>query len=219
MSHALPAAPAPIFPPNDVLTAVPSFGPPRPPHVSQPLMSNARMGMLMLIGAETMFFSGLIGAYVVFRFGSQVWPSGHLYLPVGVTWVNTWCLLFSCYAMHRALKSIRSGRANQQPFVRWLTITALLGGIFLSVQGYEWVQLVRDGLTISTGMYGATFYTLIGCHGLHVLAAVLWLGIVLLQARRGRFSSHSHIGVETCSMYWYYVGALWLVLFPLVYLN
>ena len=219
MSHASTAAPAPISPPSDVLTAVPSFGPPRPPHVSQPPMSNARMGMLMLIGAETMFFSGLIGAYVVFRFGSRVWPSGHLYLPVGVTWVNTCFLLFSCYTMHRALRAIRSGRANQQPFVRWLTITALLGGIFLSVQGYEWVQLVRDGLTISTGMYGATFYTLIGCHGLHVLAAVLWLSIVLMQARRGRFSHHRHIGVETCSMYWYYVGALWLVLFPLIYLN
>ena len=183
-------------------------------------MSNARMGMLMLIGAETMFFAGLIGAYVVFRFGSQVWPSGRLYLPVGVTGVNTCFLLFSCYTMYRALKSIRSGRANQQqPFVKWLAITALLGSIFLSVQGYEWVQLVRDGLTISTGMYGATFYTLIGCHGVHVLAAVLWLGIVLMQARRGKFSDHSHIGVETCSMYWYYVGALWLVLFPLVYLN
>jgi len=209
-----------MSPPNAVLTAVPSLGGPLPPRASQPPMSNARMGMLMLIGAETMFFAGLIGAYVVFRFGSKVWPSGHLYLPVGVTWVNTCFLVFSCYTMYRALKCIRSGRANQQqPFVKWLAITTLLGSIFLGVQGYEWVHLVRDGLTISTGMYGATFYTLIGCHGLHVLAAVLWLGIVLMQARHGRFSHHSHIGVETCSMYWYYVGALWLVLFPLIYLN
>jgi heme/copper-type cytochrome/quinol oxidase subunit 3 len=68
-------------------------------------------------------------------------------------------------------------------------------------------------------MYGATFYTLIGCHGLHVLAAVLWLGIVLLQARRGKFSPQHLIGVEICAMYWYYVGAVWVVLFPLVYLN
>ena len=171
----------------------------------------------MLIGAETMFFAGLIGAYVVFRFGSPVWPSGHLYLPVGITWVNTGFLLFSCYTMWRAMRCIKVDQ--QQPFVRWLAITALLGSIFLGVQGFEWVQLVHDGLTISTGMYGATFYTLIGCHGLHVLAAVLWLGIVLFQARRGTFSQQHAIGVEICSMYWYYVGAVWVVLFPLVYLN
>jgi len=175
------------------------------------------MGMLMLIGAETMFFAGLIGAYVVFRFGSPVWPSGHLYLPVGITWVNTAFLLFSCYTMWRAIRCIQADQ--QQPFVRWLAVTALLGSIFLGVQGFEWVRLVHDGLTISAGMYGATFYTLIGCHGLHVLAAVLWLGIVLWQARRGKFSPQHLIGVEICGMYWYYVGAVWVVLFPLVYLN
>ena len=175
------------------------------------------MGMLMLIGAETMFFAGLIGAYVVFRFGSRVWPSGHLYLPVGITWVNTVFLLFSCYTMLRAMRCLKAGR--QQSFVRWLAVTALLGSIFLGVQGSEWLNLVHDGLTISTGMYGATFYTLIGCHGLHVLVAVLWLCIVLFQARHGRFSQQNHIGVEICSMYWYYVGAVWVVLFPLVYLN
>ena len=68
-------------------------------------------------------------------------------------------------------------------------------------------------------MYGATFYVLIGCHALHVLAAVVWLAIVLFRARRGKYSQERYTGIETCSMYWYYVGAVWLVLFPLVYLN
>ena len=78
---------------------------------------------------------------------------------------------------------------------------------------------MRDGLTISTGIYGATFYTLIGCHGLHVLAAVVWLLVVLVLAKRGAFSARRSIAVEVCGMYWYYVGGLWALLFPLVYLN
>lgn len=195
----------------------PSFGGGPPTASSQPPMSNAHLGMLMLISAETMFFVGLVGAYIVFRAGSKVWPSGHLYLPVGVTWVNTFCLLMSCYTMHRAIRALRLDQ--RQGLMGWLSITGFLGTLFLMVQGYEWTQLVRDGLTISTGMYGATFYTLIGCHGVHVLAAVVWLLAVLGLAKRGRFSARQPVAVEICGMYWYYVGAVWVVLFPLVYLN
>lgn len=195
----------------------PSFGGGPPSSAPEPPISNARLGMLMLISAETMFFVGLIGAYVVFRTGSSVWPSGHLYLPVGVTWVNTLVLFVSCYTMHRAIAALRLDRLPSAG--NWLSVTALLGSIFLGVQGYEWTQLVRDGLTISTGIYGATFYTLIGCHGLHVLAAVVWLLVVLVLAKRGAFSARRSIAVEVCGMYWYYVGGLWALLFPLVYLN
>jgi cytochrome c oxidase subunit 3 len=192
-------------------------GSPPPSARPTPPISNARLGMLMLISAETMLFVGLVGAYIVFRAGSKVWPSGHLYLPVAVTWLNTIFLLISCYTMHRAIKALRLDQHER--VVTWLSLTALLGTIFLAVQGYEWTQLIRDGLTISTGMYGATFYTLIGCHGLHVLAAVVWLLAVLVLATQGRFSASRPIAVEICGMYWYYVGALWAVLFPLVYLN
>jgi cytochrome c oxidase subunit III len=196
----------------------PTFGggPPPSAPAEQPI-SNARLGVLMLIAAETMLFTGLLGAYLVFRFGSLTWPSAQLYLPVGITWVNTFVLLFSCYTMHRAIVVGRTG--NQSQLIRQLTITGVLGAIFVGVQGHEWVQLVRDGLTISTGIYGATFYTLIGCHALHVLAAVLWLLAVVWWARQGRFSSGHVVAVEVCGLYWYFVGALWVVLFVLVYLN
>jgi cytochrome c oxidase subunit 3 len=184
-----------------------------PPPSSQPPVNNARLGMLLLIAAETMLFAGLIGAYLLFRLGSVAWPSARLYLPLGATWLNTCLLLFSSYTMHRA---VQAGHANaQRTLIRCLGLTTLLGVCFLSIQGYEWLQLIQDGLTISTGMYGATFYTLIGCHALHVFAAVAWLGIVLWRA-------HSHIApmhVHVCGMYWRYVCALWVVLFGLIYLN
>lgn len=184
-----------------------------PSSTVQPPVSNARLGMLMLIAAETMLFVGLIGAYLLFRLGSLAWPSAHLYLPITVTWLNTLVLSGSGYTMHRAVRATHGESRDSVQF--WLGLTFALGCSFLLIQGYEWVQLIRDGLTISTGIYGATFYTLIGCHAVHVLIATLWLGVVLLWPRERNTPVH----VEICGMYWRYVCALWLVLFALVYLN
>lgn len=192
-------------------------GPPPPPPAGEPAVSNARLGMLVFLAFEAMFFAGLLGAFLVFRLGSAVWPPpGEPYLPIGVTWVNTGVLLFSSYAMRRARRAIRRG--DREGLSRWLLVTALYGATFLGVQGYEWVRLVRFGLTPSSGIYGSTFYTLIGCHGLHVLGAVLWLLAVLALSRGARFSARRHVGVQLCAMYWRFVVGLWLVLFPAVYL-
>ena len=132
-----------------------------------------------------------------------------------VTGVNTLVLLLSGVTMHSALGAIRAG--GLRSLKRYLVETLSLGGLFLAVQGYEWLRLVQFGLTVTSGIYGATFYTLIGCHGLHVFGAVVWLAIVWLRARRHRFSAESHEGVELCAMYWTFVVALWPVLYGLVY--
>ena len=164
-----------------------------------------------------MLFAGLLAVYLAFRVGNLTWPSAQLYLPVKVTWVNSFFLFFSCYTMRQA---VLTGRKNQHSLlVMYLTVTAALGTLFLSVQGYEWIQLIRDGFTITTGIYGATFYLLIGCHALHVLGAVIWLLVVVRLARQQRFPSHRFVGVELCAWYWYFVGGLWVILFALVYLN
>src|SRR5262245_36245040 len=183
----------------------------------QPPINNARLGVMLFIGAEGMFFAGLLSAFLVFRTGSSVWPPPFQpRLPVIVTAVNTLILLWSGYTMHRALRSIRRG--NAQALTDWLRVTALFGLIFLAVQGYEWARLLRFGLTLSSSIYGATFYTLIGCHAAHVFGAVIWLLIILAMAMKHRFASAHHVGVQVCSLYWYFVVALWPALFGIVYL-
>jgi heme/copper-type cytochrome/quinol oxidase subunit 3 len=172
---------------------------------------------MLFIGAEGMFFAGLLSAFLVFRTGTAVWPPPFQpRLPVIVTAVNTLILLWSGYTMHRALRSIR--RRNPQGLTDWLSVTAVFGSLFLVVQGYEWTRLLRFGLGLSSGIYGAMFYTLIGCHALHVFGAVIWLLVILAMARKRRFSPARHVGVQVCSLYWYFVVALWPVLFGLVYL-
>ncbi len=191
--------------------------PPEPWPPAGPAVSNARLGMLVFLGAEAMFFAGLIGAFLVFRLGSATWPpAGQPRLPVAVTGFNTVALLLSGYTMSRALRAIRAG--NRQGLAGGLLATALLGAVFLGMQGVEWARLVHFGLTLSTGTYGATFYTLIGTHGLHVLGALLWVFVMLAGATRNRFSAARHVAVELCGIYWYFVVGLWPILFALVYL-
>ena len=188
--------------------------PPRPEGLP---LSNARLGMLMLLGGETMFFGGLIVAFLQLRLGAPVWPPpGQPRLPVGLTAMNTLVLLASSWALVRALRAARAD--DRAGLARWLGWTWGLGALFLVIQGVEWTRLVHFGLRVSSGIYGATFYTLIGVHGAHVLGAVVWLGGVLWLARRGRLTWDRPVALDCCAMYWHYVVALWPVLYVLVYL-
>ncbi|MDE0299551.1 MAG: cytochrome c oxidase subunit 3 [Candidatus Poribacteria bacterium] len=186
--------------------------------VGQPT-SNARLAILIVLGAEIMFFAGLIGTFLVFRLGSVTWPpptQADVRLPIGITGINTIVLLLSGYTMIRALRTVRRGLQNQLRI--WLLVTGVLGAIFLIVQGTEWVRLVHHGFTLSSGVYGSIFYVLIGCHALHALLAVVWVLGVLAKAVAGRFSADQHLGVEICAIYWTFVVVLWPILYVLVYL-
>jgi cytochrome c oxidase subunit III len=180
-------------------------------------ISNGMIAVLMIIASEMMLFSGLIGSFLIFRLSAPFWPPPALpRLPIAVTWVNTLVLLSSAATMYLAVRAVHQNR--QRLLRRWLGVTGLLGATFLAVQGSEWVRLVAHGLRLSSGTYGATFYTLIGCHGLHVTAAVIWLAVVAAAARVGRYNARNASGVELCAVYWYFVCAIWPVLFVLVYL-
>jgi cytochrome c oxidase subunit 3 len=181
-------------------------------------INRALLGLLIFLGTEAMFFAGLISAFLILRAGSGVWPPpGQPRLPVAVTAINTLNLLFSAYTMHRALQSIRAG--NQKTLIAWLSLTGVLGAIFLGVQGSEWIRLVQHGLTFSSSIYGGIFYTLIGWHGLHVLVAVIVLFFVLSRVMSKRYFGHHYAGIELCRMYWFFVVGIWPVLYVLVYLS
>jgi heme/copper-type cytochrome/quinol oxidase subunit 3 len=171
----------------------------------------------MLIAAESMLFAGLIGAFLVFRLGSGIWPPPFQpRLPVLVTGVNTLILLMSGWSGRRAMRMLLAG--GELDVKRWLSLSMILGLAFLAVQGYEWIRLLGFGLTMSSGVYGATFYTLIGLHAAHVAGALVWLAAVLGWTRRGTLSLKHRTGIEISIMYWSFVVGLWPVLYGLVYL-
>ena len=192
-------------------------GPEREPGPRRPLLDNVGLAMLFLICGEIMFFGGLVSAFLILRITSALWPPPlQPRLPIGVTGVNTLVLLASSVAMVAASRALERG--DMRELVRRLLVAAGLGVAFLAVQGYEWVRLVSFGLTVSSGAYGGTFYTLIGTHAAHVVAAVVWVAATVLLAARGRFADGRTGPLRACAIYWHFVVALWPILYVAVYL-
>jgi heme/copper-type cytochrome/quinol oxidase subunit 3 len=191
-------------------------GEPREP-TRRPRPDNAWLAMLFFLAAETMFFAGLVSAFFVLRLAAPVWPPPlQPRLPIGVTGLNTLVLLASSVAMMGALRAAR--RADGRALVERLAAAAGLGALFLAVQGYEWARLIHYGLTVTSGAYGATFYTLIGVHAAHVLGALVWLTVTLILAVRGCFAEGRLTRLRACSTYWHFVVGLWPILYVTVYL-
>jgi heme/copper-type cytochrome/quinol oxidase subunit 3 len=180
-------------------------------------LDNVRVAMMFLIAGEVMFFAGLISGFLVLRMAAPLWPPPlQPRLPILVTGFNTLVLLVSSLAMLGASRAMRAGDGVRM--VRGLAIAAALGALFLAIQGYEWMQLIHYGLTVTSGAYGATFYTLIGAHAVHVVGALAWLLVTLTMARHGRFLDGRTTVVRACAIYWHFVVALWPVLYVAVYL-
>ncbi len=216
-----PERPAVLRPAGPVLPPVPPAGSgdglERDPAPRRPLFDNVKLAMLFFISGEIMFFGGLVSAFLVLRVSAPVWPPPlQPRLPLGVTAVNTLVLLASSVVMVAALRGL--GRGDRGALVRRLVAAAALGAVFLLVQGYEWTRLVHFGLTLSSGAYGSTFYTLIGTHAAHVLGALTWLAVTVALAARGRFADGQTGPLRACAMYWHFVVALWPILYVAVYL-
>jgi heme/copper-type cytochrome/quinol oxidase subunit 3 len=195
----------------------------------------AVVGTAVLIAGDVMLFAGLLFVFWVLRLGAPVWPPPlQPRLPLGLTAMNTLVLLASGLIVdmgipRRASQAPRAPRPGKAvPFRdcrdfdrgrsrRWLGVGAALGALFLVVQGYEWVRIIGFGLTVTSGTYGALFYTLIGAHALHVLVALVWLSATLARLVRGSLSGHDG-AVEACGLYWRFVVALWPVLYLCIYL-
>ncbi|HXG04874.1 MAG TPA: cytochrome c oxidase subunit 3 [Candidatus Binatia bacterium] len=183
----------------------------------RPLLDNLLLATLFFVGAEIVFFAGLVSAFWVLRLAAPVWPPPlQPRLPVGLTAVNTAVLLVSSVFLVRGLGALRRG--ERRTAVRRLTLTAGLGAFFLVAQGVEWARLLHFGLTMSSGTYGATFYTLIGAHAVHVLGALIWLAVTTRRLARGRLLGPRPAALRACAFYWHFVVALWPVLYVSIYL-
>ena len=156
-------------------------------------ISNGRLGMMLLVGTETILFSSFIGAYIVLRGAAASWPPfGTPRLTLDLSSVNTALLVFSSIQVWR----------------RRIGLTFVLGSLFLVLQAFEFHRLYARGLTLQTGTYGALFYTLVTCHGLHVLGGLAILAVALRKTA----------WTEYAELYWHFVTGVWLVLFSVLYI-
>jgi heme/copper-type cytochrome/quinol oxidase subunit 3 len=178
-------------------------------------MNKNRLAMLLFVASEAFFFIPLIVAYVVYHATSPSAADPSRYLDIPRTAVFTACLILSSFTMRQAGIHFRTGR--RRPALAWVLATLALGITFLTGQGSEYVSLIREDVTISRDLFGTTFFTLTGFHGLHVLIGLILLGTLFgLQLKRGVTGPSQ--AVESVSIYWHFVDAVWMIIFPVVYL-
>lgn len=175
------------------------------------------VAVAILIGAEVMFFGGLITALLVLRASAVIWPPpGQPRLPLLVTGLNTVALLISGFAMRSATNSLEANHLVR--FGRALAAATVLGTVFVVVQGYEWCGLLRHGLKLAAGVYGGLFGTIVLAHSIHVAAGLIAMAVVSIRAAQDRYTPQSAAGVNATMLYWSFIVLLWPVLYVLVYL-
>jgi len=173
------------------------------------------VGMACLIAAESAIFTIFVVAYLYYIGKSVMGPSPRevLHLPI----FATVCLLSSSLTIHAAVGAIRKG--NFGAFRLWWFITFMLGAIFLVETGREWDHLIyHEGLTISTNLFGTTYYSLVGLHAFHVCVGLIGLLTVLLLALFGKVQQEHARNVDVFAMYWHFVDVVWIVVFTVVYI-
>lgn len=179
-------------------------------------IDNRKLGVWTLLGSEAVFFSALIITYVVMRGRSASGPTPHATLNVSLTAVNTFVLICSSLTMVTALAAIQRGEVRS--LRRWLIATMALGLAFLGGQATEFTLLSQQGLSLSSNLFGSTFFTLTGFHGAHVAAGILWIATVLGHTFRRGEPREIPLRVELVGLYWHFVDLVWILIFTIVYL-
>lgn len=174
-----------------------------------------KLAMILFLISEGTFFAFLIIAYVYFHGVTKTGPTAANSLDPVKTGIFTVFLLASSFTAWRAEKNLRRGRPMR--FRSWLMVTIALGVVFLYGQGSEYFHLYHDDVTMGRNIFGTTFFTLTGFHGLHVLLGIIALSILLSLTLAGEFRTHSS-AVSTVTLYWHFVDWVWVVIFSVIYL-
>jgi cytochrome c oxidase subunit 3/cytochrome o ubiquinol oxidase subunit 3 len=170
--------------------------------------------MFALIAAEAAIFTIFVVAYLFYIGKSLSGPRPRDVLSPPIFY--TVCLLSSSLTMHLAGMRLRGGKVPS--FGAWLLLTITLGSVFLYGTASEWHRLIyEDGLTITTNLFGTTYYSLVGLHGFHVVMGLLGLTTVMLFTILGAVRQEHGERIEVLSLYWHFVDAVWVMVFTVVY--
>jgi cytochrome c oxidase subunit III len=179
------------------------------------LPSRGRVGMFSLIAAESAIFTIFVVAYIFYigKSASGPQPKDVLELPIFISI----CLLSSSFTIHLAVRALRQAKTGA--FAFWWITTLLLGTIFLAGTGREWHHLIYDrGLTVSTNLFGTTYYSLVGLHAFHVTAGLIAILTVAVLAVLRKVEPEHHEKLDVFSLYWHFVDVVWVIVFTVVYI-
>ena len=180
-------------------------------------LSNAKLGMWTFLGSEALLFGGLISTFLLLRAKDVVrGPEVSELYDIPFTSVSSFVLLMSSLTMVLALAGIQRG--DHRRARTWLLTTALLGGVFVSGQVYEFTVFYREGLGFTTNIESSAFYVLTGFHGVHVTIGIIMLVSLYVMSLRGHLPTERSETVEIVGLYWHFVDVVWILIFTVVYL-
>ena len=184
----------------------------RPTHVDR----TARIGMIVFVAGWTMMFGALLVAYLLLRQGAPGWPPAGLPpLERSLPQVATGVLVASSVTLQLGLHAIR--QARPVALRGYLVAAMLLAIAFLALQAASWVHMAHRGLDPTASLYAAGFFGLTSFHALHVAGGLVGLATLLPRALRGAFSAREHTAVRSWTLYWHFVGVVWIAFFASVY--
>ena len=189
-------------------------------HVTSTGISNEKLAMWVYLASDCLLFGGMISTYLIYKnrpaevaglAGSDKIPSEYFDIPF--TSMTSFILLMSSLTMVLAVNSVIRGDLKRMRL--WLIATAVLGGLFLGGQAYEFTEFVHKGMGFTTNVASSAFFALTGLHGAHVLIGVIMLlSVVALSFRRNMHAE----AVEVVGLYWHFVDIVWVLIFTVVYL-
>jgi cytochrome c oxidase subunit 3/cytochrome o ubiquinol oxidase subunit 3 len=179
------------------------------------LPSRRKVGVSGFILTESALFTIFVVAYLFYVGKSATGPHPNQVLELPI--LATICLLSSSLTVVLAERAFRRG--NNRGFQLWWLVTIILAAVFLGATALEWHKLIfRDQLTISTNLFGTTFYSLVGLHASHVIVGLILLVLVFILSLRGRVTRAHAEHVEMLSWYWHFVDGIWVIVFTVVYI-
>lgn len=177
------------------------------------------VGTIVWLASELMFFAGLFAMYFTIRSvqGPEVWLESTEKLNLPYSSVNTLILVLSSVTCQLGVFAAERGDVRRLRI--WFVITFVMGTVFVVAQVYEYVQLVDEGLSISSNAYGSVFYLTTGFHGLHVTGGLIAFLFVLGRTYAARRFTHEQaISAIVVSYYWHFVDVVWIGLFATIYI-
>ena len=184
-------------------------------HVTATGLSNNKLAMWLFLGSECLLFGGLISTYMLYR-GRHGGIGPAQLFDIPLTSVSSFVLLMSSLTMVLAVNSAK--RKDDRNTNLWLTVTALLGSLFVGAQVYEFTAFYNEGVGFTTSLFSSSFFALTGFHGVHVSIGVIMLLAMVAIITRNKVAGDKAEAVEMIGLYWHFVDVVWVIIFTLVYL-
>jgi cytochrome o ubiquinol oxidase subunit III len=173
-------------------------------------------GFWLFVLSDMVLFSALFATYATLVHATDGGPTGHELFHRTLVAIETIALLLSSFVCGLAM--ITAKRANMLWTQAWLVVTGLFGLVFISIELYEFASMIAEGAGPQRSAFLSAFFTLVGCHGAHVTAGLLWLGTMMAQIWAKGFQQHILRRLLCYSIFWHALDIIWVAIFTIVYL-